>query len=342
MGEALERFVASVASTPTEQIEPGTAVHRGQRVIQLDDWTLHSSEQRADPAFPEPMAYPTLPSYTQAYDLSDNTPVWVPAALVALRRDFGALSTSSGLAADFSPMRALLRAVQELVERDAYVTTWVHGLAGRRRRFGDSDAVRAYDVTPDYSPHRVACVAGTLPLRGLPRHSLGLACRASWEEAVEKAYLEFVQGTMFAGHQLAMAPELHQLTPSTCTGFDQHAVYWSTKGDAWWDLPLHADPTFVEPARDEDSSARTDLEQLTQLVAALRQANVRVFYRLLPNAAAGQLGLRVVRAMSPDLVPLHHDHNWPFLGGTASDRSWRYPNHQPLVSYPSPHPHGLG
>lgn len=348
--EALERYAAATANlvlaTATE-IEP-------DRVIELDSWTLHSAEQQSDPAFPDPSAYPPDPYYTPAYDIVDNSRCWVPAGLMALRRDYGSLATSSGLAADFAAYKALLRAIQELVERDAYMITWLHGLAPRSVAIPNLQAevdslggrIVAYDITPQFSPHPVACVAGTIPLRGRNRNSIGLACRATWAEAVEKAFLEFVQGTVYVGHQLAQAPQLEQLNTETCTGFDEHAVYWTVHDDEWWGLPLHAnadkEPTVGVSQEAPGSTAHTWSDQLTELFDRLNGADIRLFYRMLPTAGLDQLGLRVFRALSPDLVPIHHNHNWPNLGGTAPDVRLRYPSAKPLTRFPSPYPHALG
>lgn len=345
LGEALERYAASTVRLSVEQLSSVRA--RGVPTLGLDAFTLHSVAQQANSSFPNQTAYPSDPVVTALHSLLDNSTTWIPAVLVALSRDFGGLATSSGLAADFSPTRALLRATQELVERDAYVTTWVHGLApasiSTPSVAGEAAAcggwARVYDLTPAYSPHPVACVAGSLPLRGRNRNSLGLACRANWDDAVEKAFLEFTQGTMFIGHHLARNPELGALTPETCTGFDEHAVYWTVHGAGWNDLPLHRGWLGEAPTC---SRATTDAAQLDELVHELEGNGVRLWYRRLPAAGLDQLGLHVVRVVSPELVPLHHDHNWPFLGGKAGDLSWRYPHLTAHTSYPSPYPHALG
>jgi ribosomal protein S12 methylthiotransferase accessory factor len=71
---------------------------------------------------------------------------------------------------------------------------------------------------------------------------------------------------------------------------------------------------------------------------------VRLLYRELTPVDCNQLGLRVVRVVSPDLAPLHHDHRWPFLGGRTADVGWRYADapERSAGSFPSPHPHALG
>lgn len=81
------------------------------------------------------------------------------------------------------------------MERD-----WLHSLAPPRLALPDelrAGDVRASDLTPAYSPHPVVAVAGTLPIAGRPRPTLGLACRATVGEAIRKAWLEWTQGTVF-------------------------------------------------------------------------------------------------------------------------------------------------
>jgi ribosomal protein S12 methylthiotransferase accessory factor len=349
VAEALERWAASVARLPLRRTS-GVPCH--VRCLPLDEWSLHSPAQRAHPSFPHRAAYPDDPWLTEAFDLGTNEPVWVPAALVALTDEHGALATSSGLAADPLVSRALLRATQELVERDAYVTTWLHQLGGRDVPVPELGAdvaalggeVRAFDCTQDFSPHPVALVTGTLPLAGAPRHSLGVACRATWAAAVERAYLEMLQGTVFVGHRLAASPDLVGLAPQAVTGFDEHAVYYAANPARWPDVPLlrHATPAPAPVSGGDEDDPAGELERLA---VTLGRAGVRLLYRDLTSVDGHQIGLRVVRVLSPDLAALHHDHRWPFLGGRAADVTWRYRDAGARCGgrrFPSPHPHALG
>ena len=210
VAEAIERFAATHATVPVRRAGTVPAAVR----IRLDDCTLHSAAQRADPAFPYAAAYPRDEWLSEVFDLTTNEPRWVPAALVSLVDDYGPLATSSGLAAGGSVVTALLRAVQELVERDAFVTTWLHQLGGREVTTPDLAAeleslggeLRVFDLTPAFSPHPVAAVTGTAPLRGMPRHSLGVACRARWEDAVEKAVPRVLPGHGVRRPRAGVAP----------------------------------------------------------------------------------------------------------------------------------------
>ncbi|MET0323831.1 MAG: YcaO-like family protein, partial [Ilumatobacteraceae bacterium] len=321
--------------------------------IRLADCALHSPAQQRASSFPYTAAYVDDEPLAEVFDLATNEPTWIPAALVALSDEHGALATSSGLAASPSVVTALLRGLQEVVERDAFMATWLHQLGGREvstpslgaelAPFGA--AVQAFDLTPAFSPHPVALVAASIPHRGAPRPSIGLACRATWDDAVEKAFLECCQGTVFVGHTLTTRPALRTLAPADVVGFDEHAVYYGANPDRWDEVPLRRFAVPARPPSPSAASGSTNGDQLVELVAALQAAGAWPCYRELTTVDAAQLRVRVVRVVVPELTPLHHDHRWPFLGGRTADVTWRYPDAPDRTGdrrFPSPHPHALG
>lgn len=340
IAEALERHAA--ACCPVEAVTPPAADLRWP----LDSFTLHSGRQQARRDFRYAAGYRGV-RYARAWTLPGNRPVWVPAGLVGLAATHGLPATSSGLAAGASPARALLRAAQELVERDAFTVTWLHGVPARQvalpAELSDPVAdlggrVTAFDLTPAYSPHPVAAVAGTLPLAGRQRPTLGLACRARWADAVRKAWLEWCQGTVFVSVWLANNPD-RALTPAQVTDFDTHAAYYAGHVADWHRLPLWSGQP-VQPS--QDSPSHGPAAELTELVSALHDSGVRLAYRELTTPEPRAVGLHVVRVLSPDLTPLHADHRWPHLGGRTADVRWRYPWAPRLTTYPSAQPHPLG
>jgi ribosomal protein S12 methylthiotransferase accessory factor len=345
IGEALERYAASVFPLPLR----GREELARRTVLELAEFSLYSDAQRLSPNFPYHDLYDDEVAYTNAYSLVDNEEVWVPAMLVGLASS-ASVTTSSGLAAAASKQEALLRALQELIERDALMVTWLHGVPGRRVALPHtySEPVAelgghavCVDATPDYSPHPVALVCGQLPLRGRPRYSLGAACRETWETAVEKAYLEWLQGVVFAGYYLAYHPDTRFDDASQVMTFDDHAVYYTVHPDAWARLPLLAGETRPPPAP-EPVACRT-AEIVAGLVAALAGCGISLYYRDLTTRDLRQLGVAVVRALSPALAPLTCDQRWPFLGGTVRDVAARYSWGVCLdLCFPNPFPHPLG
>ena len=154
-----------------------------------------------------------------------------------------------------------------------------------------------------------------------------------------------LQGTVFVGHTLAARPDMVGMPPKAVTGFDEHAVYYGANPDRWPQVPLLRHARHAPAPPTAPGPAGRPADELRALVGALRQAGVRLYYRELTGIDANQLGLRVVRVLSPELAPLHHDHRWPFLGGRTADVAWRYADAAARAggrTFPSPHPHALG
>lgn len=329
IAEAVERLAASHTSVPMRRASDVPAAD----ATRLTGCSLHSDAQRALPVFPYADAYPADEWLAETFDLTTNRPHWVPAALVSLSDAHGALATSSGLAADASVEVALLRALQELIERDAFVVTWLHGLGGREVATDLPTGFRAFDLTPTYSTHPVAAVVSSSPAAGVARHSLGLACRARWVDAVDKAFLECCQGNVYVGVQLARGAR--PVETQDVRSFEDHAVFYACHPERWVDVPLLRRAAPASPPTDARDGS------LAALVRTLGGHGVGACYRELTTVDANQLGLRVVRVVTPMLTPLHHDHSWPFLGGRTADVAWRYPGAVP-GDFPSPFPHALG
>lgn len=343
IAEALERYAASVVDIPTSAWHMIGPQHR----LGFDDFTLHTTEQQADPLLAT-VGYGSHPQLAEMWRLSDGRATHVPAALVGLTTDHGTMSTSSGLAAGFSLEQAMLRGVEELIERDAFMSTWLHQIPGRDVAFEPQATdvaemggwLRAYDLTPAWSPHPVAAVLGMVPLEGEPRCSMGLACRGRWTDAVIKAEQECLQGTVFAGYEVRREPRHRQLEPHEVSDFDRHAVYYSARPERFNPLPIFRGTATAPPAGVPAGTSVS--EQLRGLVAVLADAGIDIYGRELTTIDLHQIGLRVVRVLAPSLTPIHHDHRLPFLGGTTADRAWRYPDLEPLGTFPSPYPHPLG
>ncbi|CAM4290514.1 YcaO-like family protein [Bordetella muralis] len=268
IAEALERLAAAQATL--------TLRMRSQLVDdeRLDDdvFALFSSEQRAQPDFPWPMVPSPDDLYAPVYRLADNQMYWVPQELVGLGPRSGQArmpSTSSGLAAwrdeANGPWLAVLRAAQELLERDALATTWLNGLGGRQLSLpvewtdyvaASGGEIAAFDLTQAWNPHRVVAVAGGLPYAGHPRFVLGVACRANLSEALHKALLEWAQALTFASHLADRGDDLPR-QPDALRRFDQHAVFYTLRPDLWRQTALmeHATP-HVERAFDAVTATR--------------------------------------------------------------------------------------
>ena len=188
----------------------GTLTDAGRRTTQcVQDWC------RAHLGEIEPAAQPSL-DWVSGVRLGDGAPVLLPADLCLRRLPHtqtllprSALST--GCAAGVSRETAMLRAVLELIERDAASLWWMGGRCPRPialeepaaqsgaallsvLRAGRS-ARRSWlaDVTTEFAVPCVAALSVDNDSRGL---ACGLAARMTLEEAVRAAILEMCQSEL--------------------------------------------------------------------------------------------------------------------------------------------------
>ncbi len=347
IGESVERYCAGIIDIE-QQFKKDIPISER---IDADQFSLYSEEQLQLSDFPFVNIYSDVCKYSQVFNLSTNDAAWVPHPLIVLRDDYATgIPTSSGLAAGSTATNALLRATEELIERDALMTTWMHSIPGRSiampSRFTEHvdkllGEVLAFDLTPAYSPFPVIAVTGGIPQRGQWRYSLGVACRETLDDAISKAFLEWCQGVFFAGIYPRYVDTTQMKSSGDVKTFDDHAIFYTQNPDLWKSLPLFANKDDIATPHTfgRDMSPH---DAMRELIQCLDTAGIDLYYRNLTTIDALQAGVHVVRVLSPQLVPIHSHHAWPFLGGSATNISMRYPEIDDETRFPNPYPHPLG
>lgn len=350
IAESMERYSASIMNFPVKKL----SAIKDTAVLSYDQFSLFLDEQYNNPGFVWEKINPKEAFFGEVYSVYDNEKVWVPQELIGLgtKSDKALVpSTSTGLAAHFDKYAALLLGIQELLERDALTVYWLNSLGGREialdkkytapveNKFGQ---IFCFDITQIWNPYPVVIICGHLNQRNKKRFSMGVACRATYEEAIEKAYLEWIQGAIFAGFYDIYHPELTLRVPDDLIDFDEHAVYYTLYPQEWGKIPLLRKkfPYQSEQKTIPQSLSRSEI--LRSLLSSLQVAGIKIFYRDITLPDVRQTGLTVVRALSPELSFIHGDERAPFLGGRTRDVAWRYPDLVGQAEFPNKYPHPLG
>lgn len=360
IGEALERYAAATHALPAFNPPEGIECYKPNRFTlfsetQLDGLPMSRAQCQRN----------MVPVFVAGKRLHDEAVVAVPRALVSLSDPDGeGVVTSNGLAAGPSLELATLRGLQEVIERDALMVAWLHGISCptlelplylSERLAGLGADVIAVDLTPEYSPWPVVAVCGSVAWRGRARVGMGAACRATSEAALEKAFLEWTQATVFVGVQMSMGTMRTYDDAAAVVAFDDHALYYSARPDEWARVPftkrrpVSASDRILEvsdnagtPVSSRAGFTRGEEGEMGLAVDHLRAAGLDTLVVDLTTDELSSVGVRAVRVLVPGLVPVNSDHKWPFLGGTASDWAFRFPKLSPSVAFPSPFPHPLG
>jgi ribosomal protein S12 methylthiotransferase accessory factor len=324
LGEAVERY--SAAYLP-DGLVTATARELGPEAARPEDFALFAAEQYAQPGFPfVPFTSDTRLRWVRARRLQDGADAWLPAQLVYLGFPHGeplvAYSTSNGLAAGDDWESALLPALLELVERDAFMLAWNARLSFPLLDWEASPELRDYYArylapaaarltAVDLSGvHGVPVVLAVV--RGRPGALVVGAGAAptlaqAWRKAVAEAY-----AVRKAARELALreprnsfAPDFHDV----CDFAAHIKVYAYAENE-----PRAA---FLDASTEVSDPAEAPVLEggALELAARLAENGIDSYAVDVTSPDVREAGLVVARAVAPRLIPLDVRHDARFLGG---------------------------
>jgi ribosomal protein S12 methylthiotransferase accessory factor len=304
------------------------------------------------------------------YSLTEERPRLVPASLVYMNYQFGdsepviGRNASSGLAANLTVEEAILNAILEIVERDAFTICWLSKRPGRkiivddeglqgflRQRFHfDHPKVETiiHDITLDVPIPSLFCVIKR-PTELGPTVCVGSTSRLDPKQALRKCFFEAGQGIPYMRYLLS---QLKDWEPSPdfmdLTAFDHHCVFYLKRPDlvpeafAFLD---EVDGTIPLSSVTDQSTGRV-LGDVQRCVELLKLAGLEVIVVEITTPDIRDIGMRVVRVLIPGMVPLHGVYKFPFLGskrlaqfpmrGSSNQGNGQGP--QEFNKYPHPFP----
>jgi len=340
LGEAVERYAGAFRGTEDLRYAPRRALDSPS--LDPEELVLYHPEQ-----------YPRLPyapcddsatlGWVAARSLLSGSELLVPALAVfigyaprAPEEDLCPPS-STGLAAGATLAEAVLAALYEVLERDAFMITWLNRLPATRvdpATHPDPEladlvdayarrgvALRLYRLAADHPCHVFLCLAVQDGGEGWPAAAAGLGADLDPARAAAKAILEAGQvrtGLLVASRDPSERARAEQLAadPRLVATLDDHALRCIHPGAAGAFAFLERDP---EAPRDWSWAAPLPEragDRLRWLAEHLRgrEHGGEVLYRDLTTADLAPLGLRVARVIVPGFQPLHFGQE-PRLGG---------------------------
>lgn len=340
IGEAMERYCAG-------QPQQSAFVRaQYQKVLSQArspvDFGLYSERQYESGEIPFPRWDPEQEiSWVWARRLTTGEGVLVPSSLVYLdyvgnhAETYYCDGTSSGLGAGSTTEAAILSALLELVERDAYVTTWLHRLAAQEIVFDGVDestrqivaryarkgiVTRAFLLATEFSATVVLAVL--LGPAGEPAVVSGLGCALDPCDALWRAVSEASQGhpglvarcaeTKFGAH-LKRYEDVRTLEDHAAFFFDEkrlHEFDFLLRGSA---------PVCL---RGKTRSENSEPARLRELVSDLVRRGYDPMYVELTTPDLVDFPIHVVRALVPGLQPIQFGYGHERLG---CDRLYNLP-----------------
>jgi len=326
IGETVERY--SAAFVPERSLLETTARELGAAAPVPETFALFAPEQHAEPGFPfVPFTSDTPVRWVRARRLGDGGEAWLPAQLVYLRtwddEPLVAYATSNGLAAGADADTALLAALLELVERDAFMLAWNARLSFPLLDWTASRALRAYHerylapARARLSAVDLSAVHGIPVVLALVRGNLGaLGIGAAAAPTVEEAWRKAV-AEAYAVRTAARELVLREPEPPFADDFrdvldfSHHIQVYAYDENAHRAAFLDASAARRDPGSVEPLPAAT----ARAVVDRLARNGIESFAVDVTSPDVREAGLAVVRAVAPRLLPLDVRHDARFLGG---------------------------
>jgi ribosomal protein S12 methylthiotransferase accessory factor len=336
VAEVAERYSAGWSCDREAVV--ATAEELGGEAVTPERFALFSDRQYALPRFPfAPFTSRTPVAWVRGVSLPDAASVWLPAQLVYLGWTLRAgespiaTATSSGLAAHATPAEAVLSALLELLERDAFMITWGarlswphlhwpegHPLARFHRRnlrptgldLSSLDLSRVWEV-----PCVLAVARSTAA--GEARLGVGAAAAATIERAAEKALDEAVRVRSWARAMRALDPDGAALRePDDIVHFSDHVAWYARDEHAARAAFLTASEA-TQAVEDVRGLTAPDVgEQLAELCRRLAARGTSAYATDVTAPDVRAAGVVVARVVAPELCPLDVVHRMRYLGGS--------------------------
>lgn len=338
LGEAVERYCSSVYFPDELNLATLADMERHGRALTPAEIALFHPAQR------DAIQYSwfdddTPLAWTQACSLTRRQPVWLPACLLYVpyypflhrrgERTIGP-GISTGQASGRSLHAAVLSGLYEVVERDAFMISWLHRLP--LARIDIQSSRRVWQVFEDrferpflrYALFRMASdveIASILCLvvdesRDPVMVCAGGASHLDPETAALKALTEAVQTRQWAifmgkrDEPMVIEPDY-----SNISDFENH-VFLYGYGDMLASVSFLLDSeneiAFSDLPRRATGSPREDLRHA---IAAVEAVDCEIMLADLTTPDCAACGYTVVKVFIPMMQPLNGDHRHRFLGG---------------------------
>lgn len=348
IGEAFERYAASRCNLDT--LVQARMAELDGHVLDPRRTGIYDAAQYAAEGFPfAPFDHEAVHSWGLAKNLRTGVKTWVLASQLYYKfpsvfSDFVAQVTSSGLAAGTDVESATMRAVLELIERDAVMVAWLCRAPGRRLPLHLCDA-ETRDIAGELMSAGASVAfhllegAGKTPVvlctamgdgRSWPGLSATAAAHPSLQHAARGAVLEQAVSGFGLMKMLREGSGPRPMRPQEvrCGQFLDHACYYLPKREE--ELAFLLDAPNYEPGVDSHDGPTPSL---SELAARLADDGVEITVADLTPPDVASASIHVVRAVAAGLQPLHCGFGMEFRGSRRL-RHWQKKKNL----NPAPHP----
>jgi len=325
IGETVERYCACLYDESEMIFGNYEELHSTYPLINPKDVHLFSDRQYQTPGFPFHRFTKDLKIHWMKAKTIGDEKCYIPSQFVYMNffnKPLFTYNTSNGLACGKSYEEAAYRAICELIERDAIMGVWYNGLSmplieynnnikefvkkifrnGIQTRF----EINVIDITTEFNvPTYLSILMKDGILAGV-----GASANLDSFEAITKAILEAIHEAIWSRIKEKKEKKMFK-DFSDIKVFDDHMAYYVNEEGMGKLEFLWAGGMKKFQDRNKGKKFK---ELLYKLKDILRTNNIRLYLIDITTPDIKDAGLRVVRAYSPDLIPINANYKFRFLG----------------------------
>jgi ribosomal protein S12 methylthiotransferase accessory factor len=322
---------------PRDRLRLATARSLGDAAVWPSRFALFHPAQHAAGGLPfAEFTEDTQTAFVEGASLHDGSPAYLPAELVYLGRPATAslpiaYSTSNGLACAATFAEAVLRALLELVERDAVMLAWKCGLSLPLLDWTDDEDMVTYDRrffartglsfgVVDGSVFLDVPVAIAV-VHGHSTSGASLAMGAGAAATVGEAWLAAVSEGFgvyrwVRQQTLDLPPGTPPPDPERIETFEEHLLSYARPEQAELAAFLDASGDRTPTRSVGALEGTTPRSQVEAVLGRLSRHGLSAYAVDVTSPDVEALGLHVARVIVPELCALDVSHRARFLGGT--------------------------
>lgn len=281
----------------------------------------------------------TIFRWVKGFSLTQSRPQWLPLQLVTLNYDFFRrepvlrLPISTGSAVGFSLENALINGILEIVERDAFMITYLKRLTPQRL-----DLTEIATAVPELRAIIESCIHHNLQLSivrlptdvpchvilavvhgpaGSPSLALGAKANLDLAQAVRGAVCEAISSRIFLAETLPRIPPSDIPKVSEPERIDrlERLYIWANQPELMESILFLFSGPILRWSDVKPYSHHTAREAMRHLMTFFRKEKIEVSYVL--NAPEGKSieSLTSVKVIIPTFQPMHLIESLPYFSG---------------------------
>ncbi len=357
VGETIERYCC--AFYDRSKLIKSSYKDLDRPAIHPSEFALYHQKQYENINFPYiPFTEDVSIHWTPCIDLTNNTEVLYPGSMVFLpwieEEDWVGLSISTGLAAHTDVHSAMLTALYEIIERDAFTIAWSQLLDVPKikitpeiQRYIDEALPGNYeihflDVTTDLNvPSIFAFCYGQADYGSFL--AVSSATRPTFGETLRKIVQELSQTIPYFRYVLGENWDWYPHTYDQLQDFEQHSILYNKRKD----LRVVFEPWRNKPAEKyidfHETNSETKVEQIRSILQNFKDRGYNVLMKDLTTPDAQQAGFYSLRLAVPQTIEMAGAYGEYFWGGKRMYEAPKNMGYTPrdfdnLNQYPYPFP----